>query len=369
MHPASWISDVSQTVSRALLAWLLLSAQALALEYGEWMLAIEYNGTNHGFADGERLTLEGVDLPGPEEALSQRQEFEASLGGDRHVVGNVEGAVSLLLGEAGFSFEIAVLASTRCENDGGIGTCARSLTHNGEVELFFTAPEDAELRFSGTWAGSDGEGVSLVDFFSLELVRITGNPFNPQELVVINTNMGEQGIDAGAVDEIVLLEADESYQLTVRNQTEVGDGADQGSAIFTGAIVGADVPITGTVQDVSLITVVCRNLETGQSVTANTVDGTQWDCTAAGLDADAGDQVRQVAVGIVTCEADPCDVGGSIIGVEGQVTVCRNLVSSDTAGTQLVDGGWSCPVELANGDIALQIVVGEALPGAAPVLH
>ncbi|MEO0425449.1 MAG: hypothetical protein AAF184_24155 [Pseudomonadota bacterium] len=350
-----------------LAALALLSTPAFALEYGEWLIAIEYGGTNHGFADGERLQIEGAGMPG--EALTQVEGFDAELGGGRFVEGQVDGGVSLTLSEEMFSLEVAVSVLTTC-NDAGIGTCARSLIQDGELELFFTAPEDAELRFTGSWAGGDGEGVSLVDFFSLELVRLTGNPFNPQELIVVNTNQGDEGIETGTIDEIVQLEAGETYQLNIRNQTESGDGPDLGSAVFSGTIVSAVAPIESSVEDVSLITVLCRNLANGQSVTAALLDDTSWNCTDAALIAEAGDRILQIVVGAASCDSDTCAVGGVTTGVDGLVTVCRNLSSGAFGNAAVVEGAWSCPLDISNGDLTLQIVVGDAPdPGAAPGFH
>jgi hypothetical protein len=352
---------------RSLVAMAFLSTPTLALEYGDWLLAVEYGGTNHGFDDGERLERQGAGMPG--DALTQTEPFEANLGAGRVVNGQVDGGVSLTLAEDMFSLDVAVSALTTCDDD-GLGTCARSLLQDGELELFFTAPEDAELRFTGTWEGGDGEGVSLVDFFSLELVRLTGNPFNPRKLIVVNTNQGEAGVEAGALDEIVLLEAGETYQLNVRNQTETGDGPDAGRAIFTGAIVGAVAPIVGNVENVSLITVLCRNLTSGQSATATLMDGTSWNCTEAGFTASAGDRLLQIVVGAANCEPGTCTVGGSITGVDGVVTICRNLSSGDSGNAAVVDGAWDCPLTLSDGDLALQVVVGDAPAGGmAPVFH
>ncbi len=352
---------------RALVALTLFSTPAFALEYGEWLIAIEYGGTNHGFADGERLQIEGAGMPG--DMLTQVEGFDAELGGGRNVEGEVDGGVSLTLSEDTFSLEVAVSVLTTC-NDEGIGTCARSLIQDGELELFFTAPEDAELRFTGTWEGGDGGGVSLVDFFSLELVRLTGNPFNPQELIVVNTNQGDEGIEAGAIDEIVKLEAGETYKLNIRNQTESGDGPDLGSAVFSGTIVSAVAPVEGSVEDVSLITVLCRNLANGQSVTAALLDDTSWNCTDAALIAEAGNRILQIVVGAASCESGSCAVGGSTTGVDGLVSVCRNLSSGALANAAVVDGAWSCPLDASNGDLTLQVVVGDAPdPGVAPDFH
>ncbi|MEO0424906.1 MAG: hypothetical protein AAF184_21400 [Pseudomonadota bacterium] len=365
MHSRN-LSVALRAIPGALIASLLLTTQAFALEYGEWIIGIEYSGSNHGFADGERVQVEGVGAPG--DAITQQETFQADLGAGRIVNGEINGGVTLSLSETAFSVELTVSAQTTCE-DPEIGTCARSLRHDGDLELFFSVVEDAELHFTGTWEGSDGGGVSLVDFASLELVRLTGNPFNPRELVVVNTNAGEQGVSSGTIDEVVLLEAGETYQLNMRNSTESGDGPDQGSMVFSGTILGADAPVAGAVEDVSLITVICRNLASGQSVTASSPDGSSWNCSDAGLVADSGDRVLQIAVGTVGCESDPCSVGGSTNGVDGLVTVCRNLVSGDSANAQIVDGGWACPLELANGAIALQVVVGDVPAGAAPRFH
>ncbi|MEM9384284.1 MAG: hypothetical protein AAGA68_04440 [Pseudomonadota bacterium] len=146
--------------------------------------------------------------------------------------------------------------------------------------------------------------------------------------------------------------------------------ADTPSNIIGAALVLDEVaadPIAGTAQGVSVIQTICRNLVSGQSVTAPSADGTSWDCSAAGLTGNAGERVLQIVVGVAACGGQPCDVGGSTTGVDGLITVCRNLTAGGSANAPLINGAWNCSdagLAISSGDITLQVVVG-SIPAAA----
>ncbi len=142
-----------------------------------------------------------------------------------------------------------------------------------------------------------------------------------------------------------------------------------GSALVRDAVVAT--PIAGTVEDTSLIRTICRNLVSGQSVDA-VVEGTSWDCSAAGLTSEEGERVLQIVVGVAACGGDPCSVGGSTTGVDGLITVCRNLTTPGSRNAFIVDGAWNCSdagLPISNGEIVLQIVVGEGPAPAGAQAH
>ncbi|MEO0425190.1 MAG: hypothetical protein AAF184_22835 [Pseudomonadota bacterium] len=145
--------------------------------------------------------------------------------------------------------------------------------------------------------------------------------------------------------------------------------ADTPSNIIGAALVRDEVmadPIAGTVQSASVVQVICRNLVSGQSVNGTT-DGTNWDCSAGGLTGNPGERVLQIVVGIAACGGAPCDVGGSTTGVDGLITVCRNLTAGGSANAPLINGAWNCSdagLAISSGDITLQVVVG-SIPAAA----
>ena len=102
------------------------------------------------------------------------------------------------------------------------------------------SPPDADtpLYVSGNWAGGNGGGISLVDFFSIQLLRETANPLNPEELIDFSTNQGTVTGESGTLSTVLNLLAGNNYTLKVRNQTnaissnEFPAVLDQGSAVF-----------------------------------------------------------------------------------------------------------------------------------------
>ena len=122
--------------------------------------------------------------------------------------------------------------------------------------------------------------------------------------------------------------------------------------------------IGGEVRDTFALTGICRNLTSGQTtVIPGLGGGPDWDCTGAGFMADFGDTMFQAVVGVSSCGADPCDVGGSVTGMMAFVAICRNLTTGQIVQVPVVLNGWSCSnggFVTANGDQTLQVVVGIA---------
>ncbi|MEO0421283.1 MAG: hypothetical protein AAF184_03035 [Pseudomonadota bacterium] len=119
--------------------------------------------------------------------------------------------------------------------------------------------------------------------------------------------------------------------------------------------------IGGSTSDVTTITAICRNLSTGQSVNQPGLAGAPWNCTAAGLLADSGDQVLQIVVGRASCGADPCAIGGMTTGVDASSTLCRNISTGQTTNVAVSGGAWDCTgggFAASNGNIILQVIRG-----------
>jgi hypothetical protein len=139
-----------------------------------------------------------------------------------------------------------------------------------------------------------------------------------------------------------------------------------GSIIFDDPLFLSDSPLAvadigGSATDVATITAVCRNLSSGQSVTVPGLAGAPWNCTAAGLGADSGDQVLQIVVGRAACGEEDCSIGGDTTGVVATTTLCRNLSTGQAIRVPVAAGTWSCGgggFSAANGDVVLQVVVG-----------
>ncbi len=125
----------------------------------------------------------------------------------------------------------------------------------------------------------------------------------------------------------------------------------------------AAADVGGTVSDVFTQVAVCRNLVSGQTVVVSGLAGAPaWNCTAAGLVAGGGDRVLQLVRGRAACGGEPCDIGGTVAGVDGLVAVCRNLVTGQSVTTGVDMGSYACAgLSATNGD-GIQLVIVGSVP-------
>jgi hypothetical protein len=94
--------------------------------------------------------------------------------------------------------------------------------------------------------------------------------------------------------------------------------------------------------------VTCNNITTGQAATLND-PATVWDCEAAGLGVNSGDQVALRVQGSV--EADATDVGGTVMGMAPSSGGCINLTTGQQVKFQYMAG------ETAGSCVAAGLVV------------
>ncbi len=107
---------------------------------------------------------------------------------------------------------------------------------------------------------------------------------------------------------------------------------------FDGCV--APIPRLGaTLLGMSLTRAACRNRTTGQTVTAQP-EGNAWDCLASGLSVASGDQVLQIAQGIVEATAEP--IGGQMIGARAQAVRCVNQADGQRVQALVGRADWSC---------------------------
>jgi hypothetical protein len=55
--------------------------------------------------------------------------------------------------------------------------------------------------------------------------------------------------------------------------------------------------VGGVARELELDRVTCRNRSTGQSVNAELLGGSEWDCASAGLTGESGDRIVEILVG------------------------------------------------------------------------
>ncbi len=120
----------------------------------------------------------------------------------------------------GFTIDLNVTAESECVDNPTAGSCPSGVTTNGEMVFEFIPDMDMTLNLSGTWTGSDGGGFSIVDYFYFQLERETANPFNPEELITIDTNQATTTQESGIISESVNLLAGNIYTLSLFNKTD-----------------------------------------------------------------------------------------------------------------------------------------------------
>jgi hypothetical protein len=94
-------------------------------------------------------------------------------------------------------------------------------------------------------------------------------------------------------------------------------------------------PLSGWVAGVTLHTVICQNLTTGQAVTLS-APVPPWDCEAAGLAIASGDRVALRLRGPVKRTA--IDVGGAVVGMTPRSGSCTNLTTGQQVTFQYMGG-------------------------------
>jgi hypothetical protein len=137
--------------------------------------------------------------------------------GNRIFAGEVGGTLRKTLQSTGFAFSMTNLTEAECVDNPTTGSCPPEASSKATLYFEFEVDADQTLDLTGFWNGSDGGGLSLVDFFYFELSRFTANVFNPEELVLIDTNNAANTSDSGTVNESIDLFAGERYYLTVTN--------------------------------------------------------------------------------------------------------------------------------------------------------
>jgi hypothetical protein len=102
---------------------------------------------------------------------------------------------------------------------------------------------------------------------------------------------------------------------------------------YEAAVAGQ--PLSAWVTGVTLRTVICQNLTTGQEVTLS-APVSPWDCEAAGLGVTPGDQVALRVCGPVMRKAT--DVGGAVAGMTPRRESCTNLTTGQQVTLQYMGG-------------------------------
>jgi hypothetical protein len=200
----------------ALLSSSAIAVQAATLGYENVSGEARYGSSNLGGASGSApVTIVSGQVTGSVDS----GELTVSGTGGRVFGGEADASVLAALGPDGFAFDLRVNATARCLANPSAGSCPPSILADAELEFDFVPDTDMEVAFSGNWVGSDGGGLSLVDFFGLSIERETGNPFNPQTILSIDTNRSGFTDEAGSVDTALLLLAGNRYTLSVGNQT------------------------------------------------------------------------------------------------------------------------------------------------------
>ena len=214
-----------------------------------------YNGGNMGFPVGLPLAdrSQAIGNDAGYVNSSYNNNFTGEIGSGRIGAGEQQALTQGLFADDGFFLNSEVSSEVQCVRNPTHGTCPPFLSSQATLQFSFTVDVDAALYLDGAWAGGDGTtGVNLVDFFGFSLVRLTSNPFNPDELLEINTNATGFTAEVGIIDATIGLLAGETYVLSYNLQThEISPGA-----------VG--VPIT----DVGQFILAASVIETNASTTA-----------------------------------------------------------------------------------------------------
>ena len=124
--------------------------------------------------------------------------------------------------------------------------------------------------------------------------------------------------------------------LIMVSSTSDDDVSPDGGAVYAFGVGG----IAGSVTGLRPRRVRCTNETSGQTVRMVTTGSTWWDCSAAGLDALAGDELSLS----VTSDADGFDVSGALSEWLPEGITCRNEATLDEVFVGLLPGEstWNC---------------------------
>ncbi|MCP4070415.1 MAG: hypothetical protein GY742_01580 [Hyphomicrobiales bacterium] len=236
------------------------SAQAIGLNFSNFDTTLSYNGTNLAVpSNAADRTETGTVIGGALSYSIDSGDLTGGTGG-RVYSGRGQGSIVGNFSNSGFDFDLLVSATAECVLNPTLGTCPPSVSVDGGLDFELTTDTDTSLTISGDWAGSDGGGLSTVDFFSVQLLRETGNPFNPEELIDVSTNHSSNTSDTGTIGLTLTLLAGERYFFNLRNKTKASASnnnllvQDFGSANFTASVspsvspvpIPAALPLFGT---------------------------------------------------------------------------------------------------------------------------
>ncbi len=195
-------------------------AQAVGLDFSNFNTSLSCNGTNLTVPpNAADRTETGTVIGGALSYSIDSGDLTGGTGG-RVYYGRAQGSIVGNFTNSGFDFDLLVSATAECVLNPTLGTCPPSVSVDGRLDFELTTDTDTSLTISGDWAGSDGGGVSIVDFFSVQLLRETGTPFNPEELIDVSTNKPSNISDTGTIGLTLTLLAGERYFFNLRNKTK-----------------------------------------------------------------------------------------------------------------------------------------------------
>lgn len=183
-----------------------------------------YDGANIGFPVNLALEDRSEPLGTSGGLVNSRfaRSFAGEISGGRTTRGDMSAVTQGLFAEDGFFLKSEVDTEVECLRNPTAGTCPPQLSSQATLEFSFTVDADATLFLDGFWIGGDGDlGINLVDYFSLSLIRLTANPFNPERLLQIDTNATGSSALGGFIDSSIGLLEGETYVLGYSLQTQV----------------------------------------------------------------------------------------------------------------------------------------------------